>query len=461
MMNELKNSIYIVVISLLGMLTIVSSFLATERYFIVAIIVLSFFAVAAESLSVTVIGKSISVSSAIILCGLMSYGPFVAISASAFSILLRVRYDPETGRLHHLFNTHIKKTVFNTSMYILSSASASYAYILLGGQTLFELTRIMSGDLSAILSFISQQSLFIIIAIFADILTNTLMMAGYFHTSGRGQLLQEWIHDFFWSFAGLIVVGLLGVLLTAFYLSYGWFVVLIFFAPLFLARYTFSLYSNLRVSYMDTVKSLSDAIEAKDLYTRGHSQRVQEYSELIAEELRFTPKQREVLQYAALLHDVGKIGVAEVILNKPGKLDHDEFDSIKQHPVLGARIISNVKYLKDCVPIIKYHHKYFDGSGYPELSADEKIPYEAYILSVADAYDAMTSQRQYRDPFTQERALQEIEECAGTQFDPSVASAFLKAMSKQSEKESAHVTKVSKHERKKAEAPPLPELVKR
>lgn len=182
---------------------------------------------------------------------------------------------------------------------------------------------------------------------------------------------------------------------------------------------------------MDTVKSLSDAIEAKDLYTRGHSQRVQEYSAMIAEELKYTPKQKEILQYAALLHDVGKIGVTETILNKPGKLDRDEFDCIKQHPELGARIISNVKYLKDCVPIIKYHHKYYDGSGYPEIGPDDKVPYDSYILGVADAFDAMTSKRQYREPFSHERALEEIRRCTGTQFEPSVAEAFLKALQKQ------------------------------
>lgn len=188
---------------------------------------------------------------------------------------------------------------------------------------------------------------------------------------------------------------------------------------------------------MDTVKSLADAIEAKDHYTRGHSQRVQEYSALIADELKYTPKQKEVLQYAALLHDVGKIGVTETILNKPGKLDVDEFDTIKLHPEMGARIISNVKYLKECVPIIKFHHKYYDGSGYPDAGTDEKIPYESFILGVADAFDAMTSKRQYREPFTHDRAIEEIRRCAGTQFEPSVAEAFIKAMESQQTKASA------------------------
>ena len=181
---------------------------------------------------------------------------------------------------------------------------------------------------------------------------------------------------------------------------------------------------------MDTVKSLSDAIEAKDQYTRGHSQRVQEYSAMIADELHFTPPQKEILQYSALLHDVGKIGVTEAILNKKGKLDTIEWDTIMQHPVMGARIIANVKYLKECVPIIKYHHKNYDGTGYPEVSSAEKVPFESYILGVADAYDAMTSKRLYREPFSQEKALAEIKRCTGTQFSPVVAEAFHKVMTK-------------------------------
>lgn len=213
---------------------------------------------------------------------------------------------------------------------------------------------------------------------------------------------------------------------------------------------------------MDTVKSLSDAIEAKDHYTRGHSQRVQEYSALIADELKYTPRQKEILQYAALLHDVGKIGVTETILNKPGKLDELEFDSIKQHPELGARIISNVKYLKDCVPIIKYHHKYFDGSGYPELASNEKIPYESYILGVADAFDAMTSKRQYREPYTLDRAIEEIQRCSGTQFEPSVAEAFISAFKKQQARSAIHAAapRVKRHGRKQVakQADPDPVL---
>jgi len=424
------NQVYVIVIFLIGLFLSGYTLFTFSHFPIFPIIVLGLFATVAESLSVPIGDRYLSVSSAITLCGLIAYGPVGALVPSVLSILLRIKKDAETGKTKHIFNTPVKLTMANFAFLSISSVSCSLAYISLGGRVLDSSLLPASPSIDLVLAAISQQSVYILTAIFIEMLVNTLLFSGYLNTLGRGQILQEWAYDFFWSFAGLLVVGLIGVLITAFYLTYEWFVAMTIFAPLFLARYTFSLYSNLRVSYMDTVKSLSDAIEAKDQYTRGHSQRVQEYSAMIADELHFTPPQKEILQYSALLHDVGKIGVTEAILNKKGKLDTIEWDTIMQHPVMGARIIANVKYLKECVPIIKYHHKNYDGTGYPEVSSAEKVPFESYILGVADAYDAMTSKRLYREPFSQEKALAEIKRCTGTQFSPVVAEAFHKVMTK-------------------------------
>jgi len=431
MNNKKTNFVYILLVFLLAMGVLTYITITTSYIPILGIIILSCFTIITESLSVKIGDKTLSVSSAISLCALISYGPIAAVWTSFLSAIFRIKKNPDTQEIKHLFNTVPTTTMINSGMYILSSAASSYIYLFAGGKALAPLLENTQTDFSSTLQLISKQAVYILLAIFVDILVNTLLFAGYSHTIGSGQILLEWVYDFFWSFAGLLVVGLIGVLMTTVYLSYSWFVVTIIFAPLFLARYTFSLYSNLRISYMDTVKSLADAIEAKDLYTRGHSQRVQEYSQLIAEELKYTPKQKEVLLYSALLHDIGKIGVTEAILNKPGRLNIVEFDSIKQHPELGARIIANVKYLKECVPIIKFHHKYYDGTGYPDNPNNERIPYESYILCVADAYDAMTSRRLYREPFTKEKAIEEIIRCSGSQFEPTVAKAFLKAIEKQ------------------------------
>ena len=449
------NRIFTLFLSIGALSLLAISFSSLMELQIIHILVLSIFAAITESLSVRMKdGKTLSVSSAIILCALIAYGAVAAIWVSLLSSLLKVMRDEEQGTYIHIFNRRIEHSLFSASMYVITSAASSFTYTILGGYVFSSAPLNATPEIAALFTVLSRQAFVIIVTIFVDMLVNTLIVAGYCHTIGKGKLLQEWAYDFFWSYIGLLFVGLIGVLFTSFYICYGWFIALIVFAPLFLARYTFSLYSNLRVSYMDTVKSLSDAIEAKDHYTRGHSQRVQEYSALIADELKYTPKQKEILQYAALLHDVGKIGVTETILNKPGKLDEQEFDSIRQHPEMGARIISNVKYLKECVPIIKYHHKYYDGSGYPEVTNDEKIPYESYILGVADAFDAMTSKRQYREPYTLDRAIEEIRRCSGTQFEPSVADAFISAFTKQQAKAKAQPLPTRRKRRGSASAVP-------
>ncbi len=383
-------------------------------------------------MTVTIGEKGVSVGGALFLCGLVAYGPEAIVIISFISIVLRVVKSSDDNKYYHILNSSVYKSCLNITMYTLSMGISGNIYTLLGGKVLANILPV-DVSINQVLSLISQQAFYILVYIFLQMIINTVLFATFLRNEHRGHFLQEWRNSFLWSFVSLLFVGLMGVLMAVFWLSYNWFIVLLFIAPILLSRYSFSLYSNLRVSYMDTVKTLSNAIEAKDEYTHGHTERVHEYSALIADELKYSPRQKEVLQYAALLHDVGKIGVQEAILNKPGKLDKSEFDAIKQHPVLGAKIISNVKYLKECVPIVKYHHKYFDGTGYPEVEENESVPFESRILSVADAYDAMTSKRLYRDPFTHSKAIEEIIRCSGTQFDPKVVDAFIKAMEKRPE----------------------------
>lgn len=167
-----------------------------------------------------------------------------------------------------------------------------------------------------------------------------------------------------------------------------------------------------------TASALASAIDAKDEYTRGHSARVAEYSRKIAERCGKSQSECDRVYYIALLHDVGKIGIADEIINKKGKLTPEEYEAIKQHAVLGSQILKSVSEYPDLVLGAKYHHERFDGNGYPEGLKGEKIPEIARIIAVADAYDAMTSKRSYRDPLPQETVRAEIVRCTGTQFDP-------------------------------------------
>lgn len=190
------------------------------------------------------------------------------------------------------------------------------------------------------------------------------------------------------------------------------------------------LYHNIRSLYQSTLKVLANALDAKDSYTHGHSQRVAEYSVAIASELGMLSKEKDDLEFAALLHDIGKIGIRDNILCKPGKLTDEEFKIIQLHPVMSAEILAPIDFLADKIPIVKHHHERYDGKGYPSKLKGEEIPLGARIICVADTFDAMTSNRSYRKGLPAETALEELKRCCGTQFDPAIVQAFLSVFGK-------------------------------
>lgn len=190
------------------------------------------------------------------------------------------------------------------------------------------------------------------------------------------------------------------------------------------------LFEELRGNYFSTIQALAAAIDAKDPYTHGHSARVAEYAMAVATELDMTPGQMEAIQAAAYLHDVGKIGIPEVILTKPGQLTDEEYEIIKTHPEISARIISPVNFQGEVVSIVRHHHERFDGRGYPDGIRGYDIPLEARILAVADSFDAIISTRPYRAARSPEDAKMELIRCAGTQFDKEIVRVFIKAVNK-------------------------------
>jgi putative nucleotidyltransferase with HDIG domain len=187
-----------------------------------------------------------------------------------------------------------------------------------------------------------------------------------------------------------------------------------------------NLYNELLSLYLHTIESLAAAIDAKDSYTHGHSRRVMDYSIAIAAALGMEKTNLNTLRHTALLHDIGKIGISEAILQKPGKLTNEEFDYIKGHPVVGAHILESIEFLKEVRMQMKHHHEKYDGSGYPDGLKGEEIPLGARIIAVADTYDAMTSTRSYRRGLEHQLAVEEIARCSGTQFDPEIVAVFLK-----------------------------------
>ena len=182
---------------------------------------------------------------------------------------------------------------------------------------------------------------------------------------------------------------------------------------------------ELENAYLDTIGILRQTVEARDPYTRGHSDRVSEFAILIGSKMGLDEHTLHILKIGGLFHDIGKIGIPDSILLKESKLSDDEYSQIKNHPTIGAHILGNATVFQDIIPIVKYHHERFDGRGYPSQLAGTQIPLIARITAVADAFDAMTSKRTYRDAVPIEKVKEEIERCSGTQFDPEIAKLFL------------------------------------
>jgi len=191
------------------------------------------------------------------------------------------------------------------------------------------------------------------------------------------------------------------------------------------------LYDNLRETYMRTIKSLAHAIEARDHYTHSHSENVAKYATMIAEKMRLSPREIEIIQEACELHDLGKIGIQDYILGKPGALTPEEWEQIKKHSETGAQILEPLTFLEDVIELVRSHHERWDGKGYPDGKKGEEIPLGARIINLADSYEAMTSARAYRQiPLLKHEAIEEIKKNSGTQFDPKVVEAFLKIVDK-------------------------------
>jgi len=182
----------------------------------------------------------------------------------------------------------------------------------------------------------------------------------------------------------------------------------------------------LKKTHLDSVKVLAGAIDAKDPYTRGHSDRVRRLSMRIAAKLGFSQEKQESLVFGALLHDIGKIGIRDEVLQKKGQLSPEEYQYVQQHPLIGEKIVEGIDFFKDKIPMICNHHEHFDGSGYPDGLMGETIPLEARIIAVADSFDAMTSLRPHRRALPLEEVFAQLEKGKGKQFDSDIVEIFLR-----------------------------------
>lgn len=416
-MSKLPNNIkkyimFLLILSILFLSYLIINYNVDDIY---TLFFWSILSIITESLLILIPGSSggVSVGFAITLACIILFGPLQAVIISTVGLTFRILKLPYRGYIH-LFNTPIYKTVFNVSQGIIITSLSGLTYLYTGG---------IVGRDNFRLSFIS---LFATLIVY--ILLNTLIMAGLMSLLKKERLIVAWKKNLKDIIPNLIAVGTLGFIIALAYISFGAFAVILFFGPLLLARYSFKLYMDMRHVYMETIQALTNAMEAKDAYTRGHADRVGKYAVKLAKALNLSDKKIENIKNAAILHDIGKIGIDDQILKKPDKLTDEEYKKIKQHPSIGAEILKGVNFFKEVTNIVKYHHERYDGKGYPDGLKENEIPTEAAILAIADVYDAMTSDRPYRKALSKEVALGEIEKNAGTQFNPEFAKVFVKVM---------------------------------
>jgi len=369
--------------------------------------------------------QSLDMSYVCIFSTLLLKGPYeavvIAVVGLLFAVSKQVRKSKDGTilqvRYSHLFNTPIYRTLFNVGNLAISIYLPGLLF-----QKVYENMGFAIGTMK-----MPQILLPMFIFLVLTLICNYLILVALFVLGKMMKPIDAFAATFGELLPNLASIAPFG-LLFAYVLNFesGQYLVLLFIFPLLLARYSFNLYLDSKNQYYKMVKTLVVTLEAKDIYTKGHSQRVEAYAEEICMAMKMPMSQTEIVKIAALLHDIGKIGIGDTILGKPGRLTDDEFMIITTHPAIGVKILKEINVNPKIVQYVKYHHKWFNGCGYPDVDEGEEVPLESFILGVADAYDAMTSDRPYRKGFAPEKALQIIEESSGEQFHPEVAKIFLK-----------------------------------
>lgn len=316
------------------------------------------------------------------------------------------QYLPGTGKPPML------KRLFNAAQSASAAGAGALTYRALGGLP----------DVSSVP--VAQLVLATAAATAVYFLINSIAVSGVISLSSSRPFVETWIKTHGWLAATYTAFGASGLVLAALFESAGWYSLPLLMFPLFVARQVFRAYDEVSEAYVETVKAFVSAIEAKDTYTRGHSERVAEYGLMIARKMGLKEESLDVFHFGALLHDVGKLIVRKAVLTKPGRLEEEEFEEIKRHPVVGAQIVQEIEFLRPALDAVLYHHERLDGSGYPAGLAGDIVPFWARMMAVADTYDAMTSTRAYRGARSHEEAMEELHRCSGTQFDPNCIAAF-------------------------------------
>ncbi len=349
---------------------------------------------------------SVSVNFGITLASLIIYGPATAAVVTIISIFNIKAFIKKVPYYKHLFNS---------GQYLISIGLCSIVF-----ERLF-----VRGNVN----FLNAANIgTILLCSFIFFFLNTTLTTGAISLSESIGFLNIWVFNFAWLIPFHVFLTLMAIAISFLFGAYGYFTLVFTSLPLIIAQYTYKLRIKERKALLNSILQIVKIMEAKDVYTAGHSIRVAEYSEEIARELKLNEYDIEIIKNLANLHDIGKIQVDLSVLNKPGYLNEDDWIEVKKHPEVGYEIVREITFLQDDATAILHHHEKIDGSGYPSGIKGDKIPLFAKILCIADSYDAMTTDRPYTRALTEEEAILELKENAGTHFDPEVAGAMIKIL---------------------------------
>ncbi|NCB62597.1 MAG: HD domain-containing protein [Clostridia bacterium] len=343
-----------------------------------------------------------------VLASVLLLGPEAAVVINLITYPFVVLPSPDGKTRCHVLNTAPYKTFFNMANHNISYLVGGFAYYALGGTP---------GDIS-LPGILLPALLFIVLAM----LSNVIVLVGYFSLERLAKFYPA-VFQIFWGLVPSIALATpIGYFMAMLYgMPSGVWLAILFILPLLLARYSFKLYLDVQRNQARMVRSLMAALETKDTYTEGHSMRVDRYAGMIARRLGLSEAQIQTLELAATFHDIGKIGVPDAILQKPGPLTQEERKVIQLHPQAGVRILEHIDGYDKIIPLVLHHHEFYDGRGYPSGTKADEISLDTYILSAADAFDAITSDRPYRKGRSPQEAALILRTEAGRQFHPKVA----------------------------------------
>jgi putative nucleotidyltransferase with HDIG domain len=356
----------------------------------------------------------IAVLAAFLLHG-MEAAVFVYLSSSL------ITFEKDGGKVRCIYNTSLSKTLFNLSDIVIAIVVPGLLCRLLPWQPgMFHFPQVLVPT--------------VIFSVFAFVFNYFgLLMLFLLNGDIVPREMGKELAGLTLNVLAAMPLGLMISLLIA--LPTGIWVSLLMICPLFLARYAWKLYLDATRYREKLLTAFVSSMEARDPYTQGHSQRVGEYAKRIAKQMHFTAQQMDCIREGALLHDIGKIGVSDLILHKPSFLTPEEREIIQQHPVIGVDIVGQAGLSDTVLEMIRSHHERYDGKGYPDGRMAAELRLSTRILSVADAYDAMTSDRPYRRGISQSQARDELLRGKGTQFDPDVVNAMLAVMDMEERKQ--------------------------